>query len=528
MKRQKSGVRATPRVRVPPQQEPRAGPRYASEAALAERPPAKVAESFKSVGELQLHRLTRQISFGCVTCRRVQYAARIATAKGSWKLTVCETCYTILVGGRSDRNQPARPIKRHPGKNVPKQSADKFRPAAAPQTRAVERVLGFFWTAGITGEIEYDGCILINGHRADVPARLPPAWTPEWASVIDRLAWEHAYKEFASSLKAHARFGADFQALPLPREKAFAIIRGEITVARIHPTHADIPGHPAIDANFLAAGLHWGSLAEILCAASLPEETESGPTQQLTAPDTATETVPAAATTRRMFRASDLPRDLAGACLEASRRIRQERQLAYRWPVVLECKAGKLTLEPLEGEEASVCLPFSLETHARSVQGRLILANHDPLPLMISTDIADSDAATVWAYALLGFADVTCITFESPPPQKPRRQRRTSAAKHRSRRRSVPRTSSAGHRWPEHLQPLGPDRTGQAFVAGHKRRLPEGQTASEEAVALAAQLKIILYEGETWVRPFIRGGQPGTKIRFRWKPPSQLTNSPGR
>jgi hypothetical protein len=50
---------------------------------------------------------------------------------------------------------------------------------------------------------------------------------------------------------------------------------------------------------------------------------------------------------------SELPDGLAseliGVCLEASRRIRLERQLAFHGPVILESAVGELTLDPISG-----------------------------------------------------------------------------------------------------------------------------------------------------------------------------------
>jgi hypothetical protein len=61
-----------------------------------------------------------------------------------------------------------------------------------------------------------------------------------------------------------------------------------------------------------------------------------------------------------------------------------------------------------------------------------------------------------------------------------------------------------------------------SFVAGHRRRLNEGRTASAEACDRARQVGIILHPHETWVRPHTRGIPEGIEMRFLWHAPTEL------
>jgi hypothetical protein len=61
-----------------------------------------------------------------------------------------------------------------------------------------------------------------------------------------------------------------------------------------------------------------------------------------------------------------------------------------------------------------------------------------------------------------------------------------------------------------------------SFVAGHRRRLNEGRTASAEACDRARQVGIILHPHETWVRPHTRGIPDGIQMRFLWHAPTEL------
>jgi len=60
----------------------------------------------------------------------------------------------------------------------------------------------------------------------------------------------------------------------------------------------------------------------------------------------------------------DLAPELAGVCLDASRRIRLERQVAYARPVVLERDVGELTLLPITRSQTR-CSCHSASARAR-------------------------------------------------------------------------------------------------------------------------------------------------------------------
>jgi hypothetical protein len=198
--------------------------------------------------------------------------------------------------------------------------------------------------------------------------------------------------------------------------------------------------------------------------------------------------------------------------------------VAYERPVVLESDFGELTLLPISGTENRLLMPFRLNRGMEALKGQLVLGDRDPLPLLIGEDVAHEDAITAWTCALLGFADATCIEFEPVHPaarREPARSRRhvpSSASHHRSSTPTLPRKQ-----WPGHLEPLGhwADYS-SAFVAGHRRRLADGKTASAEARDRARQVGIILHPHETWVRPHTRGVPDDIEMRFRWHAPANM------
>jgi hypothetical protein len=173
-------------------------------------------------------------------------------------------------------------------------------------------------------------------------------------------------------------------------------------------------------------------------------------------------------------------------------------------------------------------MPFRLSKGVETFNGELILSHHDPLPLLIGEDVSDDDAIAAWTYALLGIADATCIEFEPVEPTVRREPARvrwrppSSPFQQRSSARTLPRK-----RWPKHLEPVGHwVQYSGAFVAGHRRRLNDDQTASAEARDRARQVGITLNTHETWVRPHTRGLPDGIEMRFRWHAPSELKLSP--
>lgn len=258
-------------------------------------------------------------------------------------------------------------------------------------------------------------------------------------------------------------------------------------LAFIHATSAYIPHHEIIQANFLTAGSHWQHVADVLHGAEAElmaewERKQTAKTAAKTAAAAARAQRGQAATRRRIDQLpADLSPELIAACLDASRGIRLERQVAYERPVILQCDFGELTLLPVAGATRLI-MPFRLSRGTETVKGELILDDHDPLPLLVDENVPDEHAITAWTCALLGFADATCIEMEpsdSPPqrqPTTPGWRRPSSTPRPRASTQSLPRRRS----WPRHLEPVGHwIRYSGSFVAGHRRHLNDGHTATQ-------------------------------------------------
>jgi hypothetical protein len=510
------------------------------------QPPAVVVRTFEPVGQLQLHRLGKYARFYCVTCRQYRTTDLVATTSGNWKRPVCNTCYGGLIKAERGKPKKAANPKRHTEQAIRRQSS-KVRPnqvkrqnelptnpvtaKGAVQERkrrqsAVDRLLRFFRDAGVDAELGRDGCLWIDGSQTEPLTHLPSPDTPEWINKVNEIAMKYVRDKFIRAVEDNACFGDSLRLSLLPHAKGFAIMRGDVRLAVIHPTHTFIPHRPFIYANFLTPGPHWRRVANLLHDVEARLVAGSKPEQEANAADAPVEVERRRASARQRFDQlpQDLGLDLIDACLDASRRIRLDRQVAYERQVILECGPGELTLLPIAGTANCLFMPFRLSKGMETLKGHLVLGDRDPLPLEIGEDVAYDDAIAAWTWALLGFAAATCFELEPKARREPTRQRRPALSVQRSdlSTRTLPRRQ----RWPAHLEPVGPlgDYSG-SFVAGHRRRLPDDQTASDEARDEARRVGIILHPHETWVRWHTRGVPDGIEMRFRWHAPAELSSS---
>ena len=148
------------------------------------------------------------------------------------------------------------------------------------------------------------------------------------------------------------------------REHGFVIMRGDVRLAIIHATRAQIPHREVIYANFLLAGLHRQQVADTLHDAEPELVAEWRQEQEGEVVAAVPEAERRQTAARRCI--DQLPDDLAPefieACLGASRRIRLDRQVAYDRPVILECTVGELTLMPITETGTRLLMPFRLNS----------------------------------------------------------------------------------------------------------------------------------------------------------------------
>lgn len=377
------------------------------------------------------------------------------------------------------------------------------------QLPGLEGLVRFFRAAGVGVEFKPGRWLWINGVQAEQLTHLPPPETLEWNSIVSGITLRYLRGKFFRAVADNARFDPGLRIVYAPRERGFAVVRGEVRLAVIHPARAQIPQREAMRANFLIPGEHWRILADVLHDTEGELVAEWKRQEEDLATTAAVEVETQAKLAREVPRQFDHLPDglgpaLVDACLVASRRIRLARQVAYDRPVILESEVADLTLLPVKRNGPRLLMPFRHSRNAGTVTGELIVGDRDPLPLLVTQGVADEDAITAWTCALLGVADATCIDFEELGPRTPR----VSAIPHPRAPSSAPRPSAGRalprrRQWPSYLQPSGGwVHYGGSFVAGHRRRLQDGQMASGLLALPANPVRRSLAEGVAARVPF--------------------------
>lgn len=499
--------------------------------------PDRVARPFEPTGNLQLHELGKLTRFHCVRCRREKVANLLAITDGDWSRTICYRCYESLVPqrqqkakkpalGSPDSAQAAVSKSRNVmPKKPPTISAKKLR-MLQRRLPGINALLEFFSTAGIQVELRHDGVLLVNGEEISPIRELPPRGRLTWSQAVNEIAFTYASTKFFKAVDDNVHISDDFYLSPRRYEKGIAIMRGEVRLATITPTRARIPHRRDIEANFLIAGPHWQQVKDAIENVEPELIAEWERDQKVKEAEAERRLL---ATRRRINRLPEyLGAELIDLCLNASRRIRLERQVAYERPVILAFPIGELTLLPIFGSETKLLAPFRLTRATDTVVGELVITDHDPLPIMVGANIADKDAIVAWTCALLGFADATCIESEwtqstDYTSRKAQAMPRWQSSILESGHRPAPAARPLKRRWPPTLEPVGSwVQYSGSLVAGHRRRLNDGQTASALACNRARQIGIILRPNETWVRPHTRGVPDEVRIRFQWHAEPEL------
>lgn len=237
------------------------------------QPPTAVMLSFVPAGQLRLYRLGERTRFHCVRCLQDKTAVFVATKGGDWKQTVCSDCYESLVPARRETKEVAkqRLAKQASMKAKPKEEREPLQLTTKSEQQlqrrlpGVDHLLAFFRDAGVRVEVRRGGHLLINGSQTR-----PLAWilsSPgrlDWDNVIDEMILKYVGGEFLRAVEDNARFDRGLRAFLRRREKGFAIMRGDVQLAIIRATSAQIPHRVVIHGNFLKPGPHWQHVADVV------------------------------------------------------------------------------------------------------------------------------------------------------------------------------------------------------------------------------------------------------------------------
>jgi hypothetical protein len=327
-------------------------------------------------------------------------------------------------------------------------------------------------------------------------------WT-DLDAIYDRLVVTFFHDEFAAVASRH-----------VPVERALRVTRTDdgltidddyASLAIVRPTYAIVSGaNLRLRENFLVPGDHW---SRVLSAVGLPRRRHTA--ERRSAERTLTQ-LPAG-----------LAADLCEAALAASHRIRKHRSIVYGHPVLLRAPDFALRFNPLWRERQRLLAPFTIDGAIAPTTGWLLI-DSDVDPLHLRTSAPDGIAlGLVWAIALIGFAELTCVEVADPVPILLPAQRNARSGRNRNTPRQLTDREFGRPRFvPPTLTPT--DDTARLlghYVVGHRRLLRAGQVAGHRAITSAAHSGIVLRSHETWVRPHARGVPDNARLDFEWEHP---------
>jgi hypothetical protein len=324
------------------------------------QPPAVVVKTCRPVDELQLHLLGSPTPFFCIRCQESKTIKSVATVQGDWTRTICNVCYGELVHARrkkarrdatprqgttevkwlSPNRAAAVQMTRSPPQSITPHKRDKLR----RRLPGLDGLVEFFRTAGLRVEPLEGGTLSINGRLTTRLDRLPPPGTAEWNNVVDECAMKYADGSFSKSVEINGLFGEGFHISRLYRENGFEIIHHGKRVGIIHATHVHVLDFGYVYDNFLTPGSHWKQVVNFLNAVVSKIAPDSKLQMKAQGPVAAKPGEGSTVELRRIYQLPpDLTPELTQACLDASRRIRLERQVSYERPVTLEGTALKFS-----------------------------------------------------------------------------------------------------------------------------------------------------------------------------------------
>jgi hypothetical protein len=388
-------------------------------------------------------------------------------------------------GRRQKGNKPKQPTRarqreqeRARAKAARAQAGQRERYEKRLETRldrleAVGRpLIDFFAPLGISVDLTVrmtDDLYVVDGKSFGSAGGSQKDWNPE----IDRFVAQqhHLAQRFVASITENAApLWPGARAYYVPSDHGFTLAwpDAEVGFVLVCPTHARVFfDGPLLAANYLVPGRHWGELKDAIEAHEL--ERRSTLTQDLVrAPGRAFSHQPVRVPLRVLGAVPlGTPRQLERAVLDASRRLRLERQMVYATPAVLEADFGRIRFEPIESEAGHLLVPFRLRRDSDEVEGGLSLSGErDPLRIEIYRDAIEDDPF-VWSTAIRGYADLTTWNLidaarQVAPAGRHRgsTEPRADGARAASRAPAIagrrPRRPSRGRQasWPAHLRPL--------------------------------------------------------------------------
>jgi hypothetical protein len=298
--------------------------------------------------------------------------------------------------------------------------------------------------------------------------------------VIDRVVGAAALDALLS--RTMTELGG--QGLPLralTRNGTVRLYTHERVVAVIHASRAAVVGHTRrARGNFLVGGEHWDTVRSWLAAARLePRPAAPAPHRE-----------PIAVVKPPRLRGdfpSGVSKMLRRRAVAASVRLRNDRNVEFGHVVVLLCGKETVRFSPIP-DSGPPRVPFIYERGDERLEGAIRLrARNDPMAVEAPVDVDEELLAAAWARALMGYAELTCVSASTLAISG---QLRPTRATHRLL---------------------------ASYVVGHIRHLAGGATPGDAAVAHAEHIGVALGPHQTWVRPHARGVPADAELVFGWQ-----------
>jgi len=389
-------------------------------------------------------------------------------------------------------------------------SPRKRRPSDRRVKYMVGEISGFYGALGV--QVEWDPAVGLVVNDIAVPAD-----EIDWSARVDDVLDALAETACPGLIERRARERLHFSRHDLTittTSQGVVVAHGDAAIALIRATHAKVVRfEEPIKGNFLREGREWTELRRrVDVRLPRPRRSTRSVTPEPRRPDRIVVSFPEA-----------LAEPLRSAAMDASRRIRLERNSAYGHPVEVHLPTrDAIRFEPLSSEAGPLECPFEYHVAPRRFHMALRLKRRtDPLSLAVYDSANDAIIGRAWALALMAYADLTCLPQDDAAQSEERDHPGRGPRNEDPWETSLPaRQESAGRIWlPATLEPTQETREHLAsYVIGHIRRLPPGHRAGAEALAAARKVGIRLPGGTTWVQPHLRGAPRDTVLVFRWMP----------
>jgi hypothetical protein len=388
--------------------------------------------------------------------------------------------------------------------------------------RLPDWIKDYFDEAGIATEAR-GSSLIVNRMRA---CGLDEARSPSSRTrLLNQIVFKTCRRELLAVTGEYLE-DTPYTATYSPALDGVAINRDGNLAAIVCGMEARIFGGGTVEGNFLRPGEHWSDLISRIPSRGFGAAAARRPGGHLRGENYRPMDLDGLDSMTFDEPPPDAPEAVVEECLEASRRIRLERRLAYEHVIFVVSPTAEIAIEPVTSRRRILEVPLRVTVGGRTLGASIQLLEfaRDPLPVAVERSAAEL-AGAAWAAALLSFAAITCFEVDEGAATSAPEPRETRLADHRLRasstHRAAPRRQS-GSPWPRSLRPVGPwSRAANSLVAAHVRRLPPGHVPSDEAEANAVAVGIRLRPGETWVRSHVRGVPEGG-FRFAWAPPLAL------